>query len=43
MELWIWAYSTLIAGISTRIDYAVVLSENVFNNVQRFSIMIGID
>ena len=33
----------LIAGISTRIDYAVVLSENVFNNVQRFSIMIGIN
>lgn len=30
-----------IAGFSTRFDYAFVLSEKVFDNVHRFSIMIG--
>jgi len=32
-----------IGGLSTRIDYAFVLSEKVFDNIHRFSIMIGKD
>jgi len=30
-------------SVSTRFDYAFVLSENVFDNVHRFSIMIGLN
>lgn len=33
----------LISGFSSRIDYAVILSENVFDNVQRLSVKIGIN
>jgi len=33
----------VFGGISTRIDYAFVLSENVFDNVHRFSLMIGLN
>ena len=34
---------TVLAGLNTRIDYAFVLSENVFDNVHRFSVMIGLN
>ncbi|MCX6151403.1 MAG: PorV/PorQ family protein [Ignavibacteriales bacterium] len=33
----------VFGGISTRFDYAFVLSENVFDNVHRFSVMIGLN
>jgi len=33
----------IFGGISTRFDYAFVLSENIFDNVQRFSVMIGLN
>jgi len=33
----------VFGGISTRIDYAFVLSENVFDNVHRFSVMVGLN
>lgn len=32
-----------LAGLSTRIDYSLTLSEKIFDNVHRFSIMIGKD
>ncbi len=33
----------IFGNISTRIDYAFVFSENVFDNVHRFSVMIGMN
>jgi len=33
----------IFGGISTRFDYAFVLSENIFDNVHRFSVMIGLN
>ena len=33
----------VLSSISTRFDYAFVVSENVFDNVHRFSLMLGFD
>ncbi len=32
----------LFGGVSTRLDYAFILSEKVFNDIHRFSVMIGL-
>ena len=43
-----WSFGVGLAppvfeSLSTRFDYALVLSETVFNNVHRFSVMIGLN